>query len=325
MAFRQAMELLVMDDIRRKAAVERQRIWRILCEIPSLDASQRRRIQARYIRAWRRNQYHSAPQYRNISFSIFLIVALGYSIFAVAIGGVTGSNDAKWPAVPTYLFTAIAVAAGANSCIAMAYDGRRYFSSRWAHRSDLLLARLIVVTATFYNARASWRHASECRRLRYRVTSLAKEMESTRVRVRRTGQEERKARRFIRDQNVRVAAVLRRHAEVLSVAGTQQEYERICRSLTAGLLAASEDNWEGLLENSPDITFMSRIQRLSARLGPAAFLLAAAFLLPLFPGLHGASASIYGTLLPVATLTALGAPEVVLNSIRSVIDKSSSK
>ncbi|MCH0561312.1 MULTISPECIES: hypothetical protein [Streptomyces] len=233
--------------------------------------------------------------------------------------------NGRWPERFSLLLATLlggTLLAGANAIAAMNFDRHRDFASHWARRSDLLLARLIPAVSTFYMARTTWHHAKISKRLRFRLLTIAREISATRVRTRRTDFSlEWRVRREIKVENLRLAAVLRRHSDSLAKAGNQGDYDRICESLAVGLVAASRDDWESLLEHAPEITNKSLIARASARLAPAAFLSAAGLILPLLPPFKESGDSIRGILLPMAGLAALGASEPVSNSVRGILEK----
>lgn len=272
------------------------------------------------MRAWRRNQYHLTSQYFKLSFFLFALVAATFSVYVLYL-----DVSDTWPGGFTSLLTFMLLAAvlsGANAVLAMNLDRHRDFASRWAHRSDFLLARLIPTVSTFYRARSTWHHAAICKRLRFRLLEMAREVSVTRVRTRRTNFTlEWRIRREIKVENLRLAAVLRQHADSLAKAGRQGEYDQICDSLLAGLVAASHDDWDALLEHAPEITNKSLVVRLATRLTPAVILLAAALLVPLLPAFRESGDSIRGVLLPMAGLAAVGASESVTGPVRSLLEK----
>ncbi|MFB7247748.1 hypothetical protein ACFCYX_35395 [Streptomyces populi] len=118
-----------------------------------------------------------------------------------------------------------------------------------------------------------------------------------------------------------MATVFKDHASKLAMIGSQAEYNSICRSLTGGLRAAAEDDWNALLTHAPEITSTSRVLRVASRVGPSIVLVVAAFTLPLFPALASSRDAIRASLIPVAVLLVIASPEFVLTSVRGVIEK----
>jgi hypothetical protein len=319
--FRDITREVVLFDIRERAPAERVRIWDLLQGI-EMDQSVLRRVQASYMRAWRRDQYSSAKIYARKSFALSLITTVQFFCYMVYADWGSGGEGPSSFSTTLVVSLFLACAGMANALIAMNVERHRDFASYWACRSDLLLYRLILLASSFYRCKWNWQHRSACRRLRSQVNRAARDVAITRVRLRRADWLlEWRLRSELRSENARVAACLRTHADALARAGNQADYERICHSLQDALILASIDDWESILEGSPEVTHVSMLVRFGTRLVPSVTLLACAFALPLLPPFEGAGNSIRNVLLPMAALAALGASESVSASVRVVLEK----
>ncbi|MEU9129360.1 hypothetical protein AB0D08_14855 [Kitasatospora sp. NPDC048540] len=323
-SYRQVVLAIMQEDIRYRAVDERQHIGRIVAGIDGLTEAQQLRVHASYMRAWRRNQRHSAPQLARWLLSLTAVLFSAWvTADAILIVGFK-SEFSGWVA-PAFIVTgAVAGVVAVTTKITLVVQDRWDFASPSAHRSDLVVDRLIHLLSLLGSAKTHWRDPRTSRRLRYQIQLAATKIARSPVRLRRTQWGELELRRAIRQEQAQVAAVLRLHADRLAVIGTQGEYIQICASVTEGLLAAVNDDWEGLTANAPEVTLASRLKRVSARFGAPLLLAGAALTLPVIPQFHDSRAAIYSSLLPLAALMALRAPEAVANSIRGVIDKVSS-
>ncbi|MFD8318504.1 hypothetical protein [Kitasatospora purpeofusca] len=323
MSYRQAVLAIMQEDIRSQADDERQHIGRAIARIDGLTEAQQLRVHASYMRAWRRNQRHSAPQ---LARWLLNLTAVLFAVWITADVILIVGFDAEfsgWVGTTFIVTGAVAFLVAAATKITLTVEDRWHFASPSAHRSDLVTDQLIHLLSLLNSARAHWRDPRTIRRLRYQIHLSARRIARSPVRLRRTQWGELELRRAIRQEQAQVAAVLRLHADRLAVIGTQGEYVQICSSVTEGLLAAVDDDWDGLTANAPEVTLASRLKRASARLGGPLLLVTAALTLPLIPEFHDSRTTIYSSLLPLAVLMALRAPEAVANTIRGAIDKAS--
>ncbi len=311
-----------LHDMRMQAPRERDRIWEVIDVISPLSGSEKRRVQAAYMRAWRRDQWHSGRFYRNLSVGALGVVLFGYMCFIVVADRVGGESFYSSHSSLVYSVVVITGLVAVNGIFAVRYADGREFAGRRARRSDLLLESLIRIAGQAHTWRYSWWDERTCRRLRFRIDQAARQIQATGVRLRRTDVwVDRSLRTEIRTENRRVAETLRQHSRALAKAGNQADYERILESLRGGLLAAARDDWDALLENAPEINRATLVVRAFARLGPAVILLGTAALLPAMPGFSESADQIRKFLIPLGVLAALGASETVTNSVRGVLDK----
>ncbi|WP_330478215.1 hypothetical protein OG301_20230 [Streptomyces platensis] len=316
------LQRAVRELTARRTQVARDQIWRHLSVVSSLTEGERRRVQAAWMRARRRDLLRSGRAY--VPFSVFLaaIAITGYSIFLFWLQ-ITGEEEFL-DKHPRFTVTILVGTLGAalNAFVAFRFERLRDFASPHARRSDLLLNLLVLIVSEGHTVRYHWWQKNTCRRLRNRIDSAARDIAVTRVRIRRTEPlADHRVRNDIRIENKKLAEVLRNHSRALARAGSQADYEKILESLTRGLMAASRDDWDALLDGAPEITRRSVLARALARLGPAMLLLGTAAALPLIPAFSESAEDIRKFLVPMGIIAALGASETVANSIRGVLDK----
>lgn len=154
----------------------------------------------------------------------------------------------------------------------------------WNRSDDEAIRTLFLSTVNLYRSRGDWDAPSEISFLRYQIDAGARRVETNRVPLRAVRFRERGLRTEIRHRHRKLAEQLRLHSRSLAQVHSRADYDRVCDSLRAGLLAAVGSDWDELLRHAPELTAASQFRRAANRLTGPAVLVAAGLLIPLLPG-----------------------------------------
>lgn len=157
--------------------------------------------------------------------------------------------------------------------------------------------------------------------IRRQIYFAAHAVETNGTPVRYTWRTEKALRSSIKEIHARIAALIHDHARALAKAHTEVEYKKVCDSMLSGLMAALEEDTEGLLANAPELTRSSRISRIALHISPAAAMALFAGIIPLLPGVGDAAGSVRIFLLATAALTLIPGS----NSARATIEDALNK
>lgn len=154
----------------------------------------------------------------------------------------------------------------------------------WNRSDDEAIRSLFLSTVNLYQSRDYWDRPSEIAYLRNHIDASARRVENNRIPLRAVRFRERGLRTEIRHKHGKLAEQLRLHSRSLAQVHSLSDYDRICDSLRAGLLAAVRSDWDELLRHAPELTAASQLRRALNRLTGPAVLVAAGLLIPLLPG-----------------------------------------
>ncbi|MER7922724.1 hypothetical protein ABTY96_06235 [Streptomyces sp. NPDC096057] len=154
----------------------------------------------------------------------------------------------------------------------------------WNRSDDEAIRSLFLSTVNLYQSRDYWDAPSEIAYLRNHIDAGARRVENNRVPLRAVRFRERGLRNEIRHRHSRLAEQLRLHSRSLAQVHSRSDYDRVCDSLRAGLLAAVSSDWDELLRHAPELTAASQFRRAANRLTGPAVLVTAGLLIPLLPG-----------------------------------------
>ncbi|MGA5363926.1 hypothetical protein [Streptomyces purpurascens] len=104
----------------------------------------------------------------------------------------------------------------------------------------------------------------------------------------------------------RLASVIRRHRTPIARASGPASFDLVVQSLSSGVLALIDDDWEALTAAAPPVTALSRLRRVAAAVWPAAVLVAAAVALPWIPAVAQAPAVADGVRVTLIITAVLG-------------------
>jgi hypothetical protein len=189
-----------------------------------------------------------------------------------------------------------------------------YVLNRWRRRhpqdplDELALAMLALASLVERSAHdRRWADSRSAAAVVRNLQACARTAE--RVFVRRAPWGDPSARRAARTAGLQLAAVLRSHkAPVLTALGPR-DYTRTAASLSAGLVAWSQQDLPALLANAPEVTLRDRIRPYARRWWPPLVTLGFAFALPRIPSVHAHPAfatNLRDQLLVIAALAVLG-------------------
>jgi hypothetical protein len=187
---------------------------------------------------------------------------------------------------------------------------------------DATVVILSWLTAEACECRSRWSYAATVRALREKVTSAAGWIETDRSMLDRTAVTEIRLRRQIIADQRRLAGVVRRHGEALVTAKTAADYQRICASLTGGLLAALHDDGAALLAAAQAPRRSDAAARIARAAIPPIVLVGFALALTWIPGVDPTQARSARVLLLIAAiLSAVPNAPGVSDTVRSTIEK----
>ena len=184
----------------------------------------------------------------------------------------------------------------------------------------LVIWRLFDDVTTLYAYGHVWRQ--RLGPTRRSLLSSARAIERSRIAMRTARWRDVGFRRDLRVPQLRLAALYRTHASALAKALDQAEYEAVCDSMRAGLLAAVDLDWTTLLANAPQVTGTSRAVGALRRFAPSLTLTFFALAIPLLPGVgDSVGSSIRVLLLGTAVLTLIPAGDGASATIKDALDK----
>ncbi|MER5888681.1 hypothetical protein ABT160_33055 [Streptomyces sp. NPDC001941] len=200
---------------------------------------------------------------------------------------------------------------------------RRY---RQPHRSrplDSLLVELMTATSACFHGRSRWwdpRHVAVVRARLAEAVVAAQDHGDTR---RRTSITEVASRRQARQFHATLAELVRRHDRAITHARTAREYDTVLASLRSGVLALVDGDLDALLEHGATEPPASKAARLLRRTAPSLTLVAFAVVIPLLPGVDGATGGgVRVLLLMTAALALTPAGDSASGSVRSALERS---
>ncbi|MFK0174015.1 hypothetical protein ACIQU5_35090 [Streptomyces sp. NPDC090306] len=200
---------------------------------------------------------------------------------------------------------------------------RRYQQPHRPRPLDAVLVHLAAATSACFQGRARWWEAENIRLVRAQLaTATAAAHDVTTVR-RRTTLTEVAARRQARQFRAALAELVRRHDRAITRVHTAQEYDAVTSSLRSGVLALVAGDLASLMEHSSAEPPTSRAARLLRRTGSSLALVAFALVIPLLPGVDGATADgVRVLLLMTAALALTPASDSASSSVRSALERS---
>ncbi|MEV5127201.1 hypothetical protein AB0K49_31090 [Streptomyces decoyicus] len=150
---------------------------------------------------------------------------------------------------------------------------------------------------------------------------IAKVIEGNRVPLSCTQRGEKLVRREIEISHTRIAQLVREHARTLAKVHSEEKYKNICLSMLSGLLAALDEDMDGLLENAPEFTKSSRALRFARHVAPAAVMAMFAGVIPVLPGVGSAAGSVSVFLLATAALTLIPGSAPARAAVEGALNK----
>lgn len=200
---------------------------------------------------------------------------------------------------------------------------RRYQQPHRPRPLDAVLVQLAAATSACFQGRARWWEPENIRAVRARLaiaTAAAHDVATVR---RRTTVTEFAARRQARQFRAALAELVRRHDRAIAQVHTAQEYDAVTSSLRSGVLAIVTEDLTALMEHSSAEPPTSRAARLLRRTGSSLALVAFALVIPLLPGVDGATGGgVRVLLLMTAALALTPASDAASSSVRSALERS---
>ncbi|MEW1569244.1 hypothetical protein AB0454_40580 [Streptomyces sp. NPDC093509] len=160
-----------------------------------------------------------------------------------------------------------------------------YFDSRRCHPYDHVALFLLGTAAAIRRERRRWHDDRQVTSWRASLEIVAIQVERDASLSRRTGIAEGSAHMELREEALRIAAVVRSHKRALAEAHSPRHVDAVVASLVDGLRAFCAGDRTALLANAPDQVppRVIRFTRAALRVAPAAVLISAGILLPLVP------------------------------------------
>ncbi|MQA96009.1 MAG: hypothetical protein GEV11_15645 [Streptosporangiales bacterium] len=188
--------------------------------------------------------------------------------------------------------------------------------------SDSVTWYLLILVADFYAHRPNWADARQIRLRRGHAVWVARRLERQSVLDSRTRLTEFRLRRQLRADYRKIAELVRLHGDAVVRVRTRDDYLRICESIRAGLLAATQQNWPALLEHAPEVTRFVRLGRLIRPAIGSLLLVGAGIAVGYLPGIEDQTAlSARVALLLAAVLALIPGNAGASDTIRSTYDK----
>jgi hypothetical protein len=134
-----------------------------------------------------------------------------------------------------------------------------------------------------------------------------------------------KSRREARRKGMQLASLIRGHKHALAAATGPEDFHSVTRSLTAGLVAWSEQDIKAILSAAPEITLRDWLRPALRRIWPATILAGLAGFLPqlsVFNGAPQAAQSIRAALFIAAGVALTSGGAGVPERISAIVDKS---
>ncbi|CAL9443446.1 hypothetical protein SUDANB1_02284 [Streptomyces sp. enrichment culture] len=197
----------------------------------------------------------------------------------------------------------------------------RHARTEYEESIDQVVWQLHYLAWILHVRRPQYLKPHTLRQVRTLIGEAARIIELNPVPIRTAHWRERTLRRQIRRDHARVAATLRELSKDVATVHSVEQYDRVCAAVLAGAISAAHGNWDELLENAPEVTLISRSTRSIRRAAPALTLVAAAFTIPVLPGVGPASDGIRVLLLATAVFTTLPATDATRDIIRGALDK----
>ncbi|SOE14018.1 hypothetical protein SAMN06272775_4982 [Streptomyces sp. 2323.1] len=200
---------------------------------------------------------------------------------------------------------------------------RRFRQPHRPRPLDAVLVALMAATATCFQRQARWWDPRSIKIIRNRLTVAIEAAGDTATVRRRTSLMEVAARRQARQFHAALAELIRRHDRAITQVRTAQEYEAITASLRMGVLALAAGDVAALMQHSAAEPPTSRAARILRRTGSSLVLAAFAVVIPLLPGVDGATGGgVRVLLLMTAALALTPAGDSASGSIRSALERS---
>ncbi|MGI5262179.1 hypothetical protein [Streptomyces angustmyceticus] len=200
---------------------------------------------------------------------------------------------------------------------------RRFRQPHRPRPLDAVLVALTAATSACHRGRARWWEPRNIKSVRARLAVAIEAAGDTETVRRRTSITEVAARRRAREFHTALAELIRRHDRALTQVRTAQEYDAITDSLRRGVLALTTGDMASLMQHSAAEPPTSRAARLARRTGSSLVLVAFAVVIPLLPGVDGATGGgVRVLLLMTAALALTPAGDSASGSIRSALERS---
>ncbi|MBM4796388.1 hypothetical protein HXP44_31240 [Streptomyces sioyaensis] len=200
---------------------------------------------------------------------------------------------------------------------------RRFRQPHRPRPLDAVLVALMAATAACFQRQARWWDPRSIKIIRNRLAVAIEAAGDTATVRRRTSLMEVAARRQARQFHAALAELIRRHDRAITQVRTAQEYEAITASLRRGVLALAAGDLAALMQHSAAEPPTSRAARILRRTGSSLVLAAFAVVIPLLPGVDGATGGgVRVLLLMTAALALTPASDGASGSIRSALERS---
>ncbi|WP_234342645.1 hypothetical protein [Streptomyces sp. NRRL B-3648] len=200
---------------------------------------------------------------------------------------------------------------------------RRFRPSHRPRPLDAVLVQLIAATSACHQGRPQWWDPRNIEIVRKRLAVAGEAAGDTATVRGRTSITEVAVRRQARRFHTALAELIRRHDRAITQVRSAQEYDAITASLRSGVLALVTEDLEGLMQHSAAEPPTSRAARFVRRTGSSLILVAFAVIIPLLPGVDGATgAGVRVLLLMTAALALTPAGDSASGSIRSALERS---
>ncbi|MBT2423412.1 hypothetical protein J7F01_16840 [Streptomyces sp. ISL-22] len=200
---------------------------------------------------------------------------------------------------------------------------RRFRQPHRPRPLDAVLVELMAATWACFQGRGQWWDPRNIKIVRARLAVAIETANDTAAVRRRTSITEVTARRQARQFHAALAELIRRHDRAITQVRTAEEYDAITASLRVGVLALATGDLEALMQHSAAEPPTSRAARLVRRAGSSLVLIAFAAVIPLLPGVDGATGeAVRVLLLMTAALALTPASDSASGSIRSALERS---
>jgi hypothetical protein len=279
-----------------------------------------------FVRFWKyRGEFSADPQYYPFIMGLLLAVlaVLGPPVVIVGIGLDVPSR--QWAPL-AYAVALPALLAGLSGQIVL---GRVYTLIEAAIRPrvrqrplDIVVLWLAYLTVQADGGRRQWSRAAHIRALRRNIQAASWAVEHDRVLTRRIRLREIRLRFILQEDQRKLANLFRIHGDAFAAAKMVGQYDQICASLRAGLIAAVAGDWDALLVNAADSSPLGTLTRVGRVVGPSVLFLVFAIVVSWLPGVDPKSAGSARVLLVIAAaLSAIPGAPAISNTVRATLEK----
>lgn len=174
-----------------------------------------------------------------------------------------------------------------------------------AHPHDRLLLDMVNICAQAQEVRLRWSRPRSAHDLLETIEKAARRAERLPHYAGPLFFSDRQTRDAVASDGLALAALIRGHQPVIIRANGPKSYDRVIESMSAGIIALTDDDWESLMAHALPVSGVSKLRSAVQRIFPPTVMLAAAFLIPLIPQVASSpavSGSVRVTLMVTAAL-----------------------